>query len=129
MSAPRRAVVASRWLARAPANTDRKPAAARSGLGWDIVDYDADPPHIDGDYVRDEDEQVRYMRELFTAFDEEDVDTAFWFTFASYHLPHHDDPRFDLDMAAFGVCKVMRDGILAPKRSFHALAGISGPES
>jgi hypothetical protein len=104
-------------------------AADRSGLGWDVVDYDADPPRIDGDYVRDEDEQVRYMRELFTAFDEEDVDTAFWFTFASYHLPHHDDPRFDLDMAAFGICKVMPDGNLAPKRSFYALAEICGPES
>jgi len=52
-----------------------------------------------------------------------------WFTFASYNLPHHDDPRFDLDLAAFGICKVMPDGNLAPKRSFHALAEICGPES
>ena len=104
-------------------------AAARGGMGWDIVDYDADPQHIDGDYVRDEDEQARYLRELFTAFDQEGVDTAFWFTFASYHLPHRDDPRFDLDLAAFGVCKVMPDGDLVPKRSFHALAETCRPES
>lgn len=97
-------------------------AADRGGLGWDIVDYDADPPRIDGDYVRDEDEQVRYLRQLMEVFEEEGVDTAFWFTFASYNCPHHADPRFDLDMASYGVCKIMPDSNLAPKRSFHALA-------
>ncbi|WP_256725388.1 hypothetical protein [Streptomyces sp. IMTB 2501] len=50
------------------------------------------------------------------------MDTAFWFTFAGYTYPHHEDPRFDLDMASYGVCKVMPDGSLAPKRSFHAMA-------
>jgi hypothetical protein len=97
-------------------------AAARGGMGWDIVDHDADPPRIDGDYVRDEDEQARYLRQLIDVFDEEGVDAAFWFTFAGYSSPHHADPRFDLDMASYGVCKLMPDGELAPKRSFHAMA-------
>ncbi|RDI49038.1 hypothetical protein [Nocardia mexicana] len=99
-------------------------AAARSGIGWDIADHEADPPRIKGDYVRDEDEQVRYMRAIFDLAEDESVDTAFWFTFASYSCPHHEDPRFDLDLAAFGVCKVMPDGSLEPKRAFHALAEI-----
>jgi hypothetical protein len=55
-------------------------------------------------------------------FEEEGVDTAFWFTFASYNCPHHADPRSDLDMASYGECKIMPDSNLAPKRSFHALA-------
>jgi len=97
-------------------------AAERGGLGWTIVDYEADPPHLDGDYTRDEDEQARYLREMIALFDEEGVDTAFWFTFAGYEAPHHTDPRFDLDMASYGVYKLMPDGGLAPKQSFHAMA-------
>jgi hypothetical protein len=97
-------------------------AAERGGIGWAIVDYEADPPRLDGDYTRDEDEQARYLREMIALFDEEGVDTAFWFTFAGYESPHHTDPRFDLDMASYGVCKLMPDGSLAPKRSFHAMA-------
>jgi hypothetical protein len=97
-------------------------AAERGGLGWDIVDYGAEPPRLDGDYTRDEDEQARYLREMLAVFDEEGVDTAFWFTFAGYEYPHHADPRFDLDMASYGVCKLMPDGSLAPKQSFHAMA-------
>ncbi|GHE09587.1 hypothetical protein [Streptomyces alanosinicus] len=79
-------------------------------------------PNIDGDYIRDEDEQARYLRRQWGVFDEEGVDTAFWFTFAGYTPPHHEDPRYDLDMASYGVRKVMPDGSLAPKRSFHAMA-------
>ncbi|GAA1632847.1 hypothetical protein GCM10009764_64430 [Nocardia ninae] len=56
-------------------------------MGWDIIDYDADPPHVNGDYIRDEDEPVRYMRELLDFFEAESVDTAFWHTFASINLP------------------------------------------
>jgi hypothetical protein len=97
-------------------------AAERGGMGWAIVDYEADPPRLDGDYTRDEDEQARYLREMLALFDEEGVDAAFWFTFAGYESPHHTDPRFDLDMASYGVCKLMPEGSLAPKRSFHAMA-------
>ncbi|AHH98578.1 hypothetical protein [Kutzneria albida] len=98
-------------------------AAERGGMGWlDVVDHDADPPHVNGNYVRDEDEQARHLREMIAVFDEEGVDTAFWFTFAGYEYPHHADPRFDLDLASYGVCKLMPDGSLAPKRSFHAMA-------
>ncbi|MFC9995334.1 hypothetical protein [Nocardia sp. NPDC127526] len=104
-------------------------AAEHNGMGWNIVDYDADPPYIEGDYIRDEEEPARYMRELFRFFEEESVDTAFWYTFAGYTLPHDPDPHFDLDLASFGVCKVMSDGTLTPKRAFRALADICRPTS
>ncbi|MFF8371815.1 hypothetical protein ACF05W_23625 [Streptomyces lydicus] len=98
-------------------------AAERGGMGWvGVIDHDADPPRINGDYIRDEEEQAHYLREMLAVFDEEGVDTAFWFTFAGYEYPHHADPRFDLDMASYGVCKLMPDGSLAPKHSFHAMA-------
>ncbi|QIS13367.1 hypothetical protein [Nocardia arthritidis] len=97
-------------------------AAARGGLGWTIVDNPANPTRLDGVYTRDEDEQVRYLHEMLAVFDEEGVDTAFWFTFACYEFPHRTDPLFDLDMASYGVCKLMPDGSLTPKKSFHAMA-------
>nr|WP_221381897.1 hypothetical protein [Actinoplanes polyasparticus] len=101
-------------------------AAARGGMGWDIVDHDADPPRIPGDHVRDEEEPARYLRRLIGAFDQAGVDTAFWFTFASYNSPYHPDPHLDLDMAGFGVCKVMPDGRLEPKQAFHTMAELYG---
>ncbi|WP_460723939.1 hypothetical protein [Nocardia heshunensis] len=101
-------------------------AAERGGIGWDILDYEAEPPRIKGDYLRDEDEPVRYMRALFELFDEESVDTAFWFTFAGYTYTHRPDPHYDLDLASYGVCAVQPDGTLTPKRAFHALAEICG---
>ncbi|XVQ83617.1 hypothetical protein ACQP2K_32995 [Microbispora siamensis] len=67
--------------------------------------------------------------------DAEGVDTAFWYTFARYDLPHRatsepDDPGEDLDMASCGVVKVLegRSGTAypglpwEPKAAFTALA-------
>ncbi|WP_218581196.1 hypothetical protein [Nocardia cyriacigeorgica] len=99
-------------------------AAEHGGMGWTVVDFDAAPQRVIGTPIRDEDEQVRYMRALFTLFEEESVDTAFWHTYASYTLPHNPDPSFDLDLASFGVCKIMPDGSLTPKNAFYALADI-----
>jgi hypothetical protein len=106
-------------------------AAGRGGLGWAIIDETADPPRLDGDYVRDEAEQVGYLRELQTIFDEEGVDLAFWFTFAGYGLPHATGPRRDLDLASYGVVRVLESGPPGgyqglgwePKLVFGALAG------
>ncbi|MBB5893731.1 hypothetical protein [Kutzneria kofuensis] len=96
-------------------------ASERGGTGWMIVDDKADPPRLDGDYVRDEQEQVRYLRDLLPIFEELGLDGAFWFTFASYNAPHVADPRYDLDMAGYGVVKLTDEG-LVPKAVFGALA-------
>jgi hypothetical protein len=107
-------------------------AADRGGLGWAIVDLAARPRRLDGDYRRDEAEQVRYLRELVAVFAAEGVDTAFWFTFAGYEFPHHDGPRADLDLASYGVVRMRPDGPgpghgheglgWEPKLAFQALA-------
>ena len=39
-------------------------AADRGAMGWAIIDESADPPRLDGDYARDEAEQVRYLEDL-----------------------------------------------------------------
>jgi hypothetical protein len=82
-------------------------AGRKGGMGWAIVDSEATPPRLNANYVRSEAEQVTYMRKLLMIFDAEGVDSAFWFTFATYESPHRADPRYDLDMGAYGVVKML----------------------
>jgi hypothetical protein len=105
-------------------------AADKGARGAMIVEYDgAVPTHLDGDYVRNEDEQARYLRECLDVFETAGVDTAFVYTFANYHLPHRPDGRRDLDKAAFGVVSVLDEGFgqtyadvrWEPKKAFAAL--------
>lgn len=65
--------------------------------------------------VRDEHEQVRYFTELMEIFEREGVDTAFWFTFASYARTGDDD------LGSYGVVQVFDEAHWRPKRVFHAL--------
>lgn len=106
-------------------------AADRGGYGWAIIDERTQPPRINGEYVRDEDEQVRYLHDLLAVFEREGVDSAFWFTFAGFSgRTHRPDPRYDLDLASYGVVKMLPDGAGSghaglgwePKASFQALA-------
>jgi hypothetical protein len=91
-----------------------------------------------GEFVRDEDEQARYLRESLDVFEAEGVDGAFVYTFARYDLPHREDPRFDLDKMSAGVVKVLEGGApdtrwrrypdmpWEPKAAFDALADCYG---
>ena len=101
---------------------------ARSG---EILEYDGDiPVRLNGDYVRDEEEQAGYLRELLEVFTAEGVDAAFACTFVCYGLVYRPEPREDLDMASWGVVKVLEDGSgetypglpWEPKAAFKALA-------
>src|SRR6185369_4134311 len=90
------------------------------------------PLRLDGEYARDEAEQAGHLRELLALFDAEGVDSAFVFTFAGYDLPHRPgaDPRDDLDLASYGVVKVLDgrrgraypDMAWEPKAAFAAVA-------
>jgi hypothetical protein len=110
-------------------------AGDRGGMGWAIIDStgiddSTGSPRLDGDYVRDESEQVRYLEELDGIFAAEGVDLAFWFTFAGYGLVHDPRPRRDLDLASYGVVKMLPGGPgtgyeglgWEPKLAFGALA-------
>jgi hypothetical protein len=105
-------------------------AGDRGGMGWAIIDDGTDPPRLDGDYVRDESEQVRYLEELHGIFAAEGVDLAFWFTFAGYGLVRDPDPRRDLDLASYGLVTMLPGGPgtgyqglgWEPKLAFGALA-------
>src|SRR6516162_3380208 len=105
-------------------------AADRGGMGWAIIDDSTGQPRLDGDYVRDESEQVRYLEELHGIFAAEGVDLAFWFTFAGYGLAHDPGRRRHLDLASYGLVKMLPGGPgtghqglgWEPKLAFGALA-------
>lgn len=97
----------------------------------EILEYEgAVPVRLNGSYVRDEEEQAQYFRELLEVFTAEGVDAAFACTFVCYGLVHRADPRADLDMASWGVVKVLEEGTgetyedvpWEPKAAFGALA-------
>lgn len=99
-------------------------AAERGGLGWMIVDESADPWRIRGDYERDETEQAEFLREMLELYGVAGVDSAFWYTFANYDHPHRSDPALDLDLASYGLVKIVEGAQWEPKESFHALAAV-----
>jgi hypothetical protein len=112
--------------------TTHRGAAAKGGRGDQIIEWGENgrPIRLNGDYIRDEGEQARYLHELLDIFNAEGVDSAFVSTFARFNLPHRGDPREDLDMASYGVVKVLEARLgdtypemaWEPKAAFTALA-------
>ena len=103
--------------------------------GLEIVETDevaGAPMRLDGEYERDEAGQASYVRDLLEVFDAEGVDSAFVFLFALHSHPHRPggDPRDDLDLASYGIVKVLEDGFgdtypdmpWEPKEAFAVLA-------
>jgi hypothetical protein len=99
------------------------------GRGWAIVDPHH-PSQLNGDYVRDEGVQARELIDVLSIFDGLGVDGAFVFTFVAPPFPHHENPRYDLDMASYSLVKSYADkhGTTypdmpwEPKASFAAVA-------
>jgi hypothetical protein len=112
--------------------TTYRGAAERGGRGDAIIVWDehARPVGLNGDFIRDEAEQAAYLRELLDIFKAEGVDTVFASTFARYDLPHRSSPPDDLDMASYGIVKMLEQGTgvtypgmpWEPKAAFYALA-------
>lgn len=103
------------------------------GSGW-YVAMEPDGVTPKADLVRDESEQVRYLDDLLPIFEEEGVDSLFWFSFAYYGTPHRSSGP-DPDLASYGVVKILdeKSGVPAsartypdlpwePKEVFHTLA-------
>ncbi|HEU5377245.1 MAG TPA: hypothetical protein VFV38_17585 [Ktedonobacteraceae bacterium] len=99
--------------------------------GGEMIVYEGSTPvRLNGDYIRDEQVQAIYLRELLDIFTAEGVDAAFVCTFVCYGWPHRSDPREDFDMASWGVVKVLEncagdtypDMLWEPKAAFTALA-------
>lgn len=81
-----------------------------------LVEWGSDgrATRLKADYVRAEDEQATYLREVLEVLESEGVDAAFVYTFARYDLPHREDPRADLDRVSCGLVKVFGGRGTAP---------------
>jgi hypothetical protein len=110
-------------------------AGDRGARGLEVVEYDTEtgaPARLNGEYVRDEQGQATYLREVLEVFEAEGVDSAFVFAFALHGFPHRPDgdPRNDLDLASYGIVKVLEDRhgeaypdmTWEPKAAFRMLA-------
>lgn len=102
----------------------------KGAMGWAIVDWSKSKPELKGNYERDEDVQANYLLELLDIFTDENVFAAFVFTFISNNYTYNDDPKYDLDMAAYGIVRVMPEKSArsyknmpwVPKKAFYELA-------
>jgi hypothetical protein len=100
------------------------------GMGWAIVDFQARPMQLNGEYARDEGLQARELTDVLRILDDVGVDGAFVFTFVSPTSPYHEDLKYDLDMASYSLVKsyadkhgtTFPDMPWEPKESFHAVA-------
>ncbi|KJK51033.1 hypothetical protein UK23_08630 [Lentzea aerocolonigenes] len=100
-------------------------AVAPRSMGIVESDESGLPVRLQDGYVRDEDEQAVYLRELLEIFEAEGVDGAFVYLFALANYPHRpDEPSRDFDMASPGIVKVYDDGHWEPKAAFHTVAEI-----
>ena len=75
------------------------------GWGWAIINPDANPPLLNGTYVRDEGLQARELTDQLGVLDDAGVDGAFVFTFVSPILMYNEDPHYDFDMASYSLVK------------------------
>ncbi|MFF6912765.1 abortive phage infection protein [Streptomyces sp. NPDC012466] len=95
-------------------------APETGGMGWDIVDYDKEPPEIKGNPVRSERVQADYVGELLDVFESMGLYAAMTFEFVSPDAPHRPDaPRLDLDLAAYAITKVVKDRPDDPASGWH----------
>lgn len=82
-------------------------AEAKGAAGWAIVDTSEARRKIKPGFHRSEAAPARYLRELLELFRQEALEGTFVFNFAGYNLPTNPAPAFDLDMASYGVVKVL----------------------
>jgi hypothetical protein len=112
-------------------------ASEMGGTGFTIVDWSTEPPSLNGDYVRSEEEQATDLMAMLDVFEAEGVRGAFVFTFVDPSYTYSPDPKYDLDMASFGVVTTFpadtgqgynETGYWEPKLAFHAIAERYGSE-
>ena len=106
-------------------------AADAGGGGYTIVDWEADPPRLNADYVRSEHEQADTITSLLDIYEAEHVHGAYVFTFIEPEMTYDPDPLYDLDMASFGIVKALpaatgqgyaETGYWEPKLAFTEIA-------
>jgi hypothetical protein len=89
------------------------------------------PPSKQGSF-RDEQVQADYIEELVDLYKEEGIHGAFLYAFSEPRNIHTENPRTDLDMASYGLGKIVRGDtadepeVWNEKLAFSRLAGAYG---
>jgi len=105
-------------------------AAQDGGMGWNVVDYDKDPPEIIGGLVRSEGDQARFITERLDQYEAMGLYAALVYDFVTPDAPHRQNPRYDLDLASYSLVRTIWDTPAdpgpqwhwEPKLAFHAVA-------
>lgn len=105
-----------------------KGAAARGGLGWDVLDDSGE--RLERDLVRSERDQARHLVRMLRIFASARVESATVYQFVTPDAPHRRAPRRDLDMGSYAIVKPVwatRDRPTQrwhwePKEAFRAVA-------
>ncbi|MER7001112.1 abortive infection protein [Streptomyces sp. NPDC000410] len=106
-------------------------AKEQGGAGFNVVDWEREPPVVKDGYVRNEREQADEIGELLDLYAAERVHGAFVYNFISPDSPYSPQRRHDLDIASFALAKTFPTGTRRgyaetgqwePKQSFHTVA-------
>ncbi len=82
-------------------------ANLKGAWGYNVVDWNKPRPRLKKAYQRDEGVQSDYLIELLNIYSAENVYAAFIYTYVARKAAYDADPLFDLDMANFGLVKVL----------------------
>ena len=98
------------------------------GSGWMAVDWTSSPARLKPGHVRNEQVQADVIAGLLDVHAAQGVHGAYVYDFLQAQMSHSPDPRFDLDMAGYGIVKVVANGPNTerldwePKAAFATLA-------
>ena len=97
-------------------------------LGWKIIDYYKNPPRIKGEFKRSEETQADLLSDLINIYDQENIYGAYVYEFIVPQQYYAENPMFDLDMASYGIVKVIQDSnnpdriMWERKKAFYVVA-------
>lgn len=105
-------------------------ADKKGALGYLVVNWKTPKPSLIKNYKRDESVQSKYIIELLEIFKHENVWAVFVYTFVARKSVYNVNPKFDLDMANFGLIKVLSNNdkksevpyLWESKKAFHELS-------
>lgn len=84
-----------------------KGAEKKGAWGYSIIDYTEQRPKLKKNYKRDESVQSNYLIDLLNIYSSEKVYAVFVYTFISRKAAYNINKKYDLDMANFGLIKVL----------------------
>jgi hypothetical protein len=86
-----------------------KGAEEKGPMGWAITEMSGGRRMIKNGYTRDESIQANYIAEVLDIISQQQVHAVFVFTFINPMYQFDSNPRFDLDMASYGIVKPLDD--------------------